>query len=120
MTIILFFVSMFALVAMLASKAFEIKVRRIHFLADAYHKGDQKIHAFIEHALVKYDRYEKIAQIFVFEFVPAYLYELLVRTKDFVAKKYYETGADFRGKRELKSTGSVSFFLERLSEHKKQ
>ena len=38
--------------------------------------------------------------------------------KDYVSKKYYSTGDGFRGRRVLRSNGSVSFFLERLSDDK--
>jgi hypothetical protein len=120
MITILFFLSLATLMGMLTLKVFELKLGKTHFLSDLYKKGDERIHKSLEHAVKKYTRYEKIAQIFVFEFLPAYAYELLHHAKEFVARKYYEMGADFRGKRVLKSTGSVSFFLERLSEHKKQ
>ena len=114
--ITLFFISLFVILGMLAFKVFEIKVRKIHFVSNLYIKGDHKIHAFADRMFATYERYEKIAQIFVFEFIPGLMYELLTKTKDFVAKKYYESADHFRGKRILKSTGSVSFFLERLSE----
>jgi hypothetical protein len=107
---------MFALFALVAYKVFALKVREIGFLASISTKGDQKIHQLIENATVKYERYAKIVNIFIFDFLPHFMYELLVKTKDFVAKKYYEAGDGFRGRRILKSTGSVSFFLERLSE----
>ena len=116
MTITLFIISMFILFSLIALKIFAIKVRKIHFLADIFHKGDKKIDLFIDRAVARYGRYRKIINIFIFDFLPAYFYELLVRIKDRVAKKYYETGDGFRGRRVLKSTGSVSFFLERLSD----
>ena len=112
----LFFVSLFALLGMVVSKAVEIKVGKVHFLSNLYDKGDHKIHAFADRIVATYERYQKIAQIFVSEFIPGLLYELLTKTKDWVSKKYYESADHFRGKRILKSTGSVSFFLERLSE----
>ena len=109
---------MFGLIAMLSSKVFEIKVRKIEFLSNVFTKGDTKIQGITNTVEGKYGHYKKIVNLFIFEFLPSYVYELLVRTKDFVAKKYYEAGTDFRGKRILKSTGSVSFFLEQLSEDK--
>lgn len=109
---------MAVLILMVGSKVFELKVRKIEFLSNTFTKGDTKIQSFTDVVTGKYSHYRKIANIFVFEFLPSYFYELLVRTKDFVAKKYYEAGDDFRGKRILKSTGSVSFFLEQLSEDK--
>lgn len=105
---------------MLLSKIFEIKVRKIHFLANIFIKGDEKIHKLIGIAILKYNHYKKIAHIFTFEFLPSYAYELLIRMKDYVSKKYYSAGDEFRGRRVLRSNGSVSFFLERLAETKPQ
>lgn len=119
MAFILFIISLIVLMGLVASKIFEIKVRKISFLTDLFRKGDDRIHNFIEKGIKKYHRYNKVAQIFVFEFLPSYLYELLVRMKDYVSKKYYSAGDEFRGKRILRSNGSVSFFLERLAEEKK-
>lgn len=118
MSTILFILSMFAIGLMLGSKIFERKVRKIHFLANLFIKGDEKIHQLIAVGLVKYNLYKKIAHIFVFEFLPSYMYEQLVKMKDFVSKKYYSYGDDLRGRRVLRSNGSVSFFLERLAEGK--
>ncbi|MFA5889189.1 MAG: hypothetical protein WCW47_03070 [Candidatus Paceibacterota bacterium] len=118
-TTIIFLVSMFVLGGLVASKVFEIKVRRIDFLVDLFMKGDQKIHKSREFLIFKYNRYRKILHIFIFDFLPAYLYELLGKTKDYVAKKYYKAGDSIRGRRILKSNGSVSSFLEQLSEDKK-
>ena len=109
---------MFAICFQLGAKTFEMKVRKIHFLANAWQKGDKKIHRIIGRVISKYYHYKKITNIFLFDFLPRFTYELLVQAKDFVAKKYYEAGNNFRGRRILKSTGSVSFFLERLSEKK--
>ena len=120
MTTILFIVSFVVLGILIASKIFEIKVREIAFLSDKFKRGDAWIHAQIEQLLSKYNRYKKISHIFLFDFLPSYAYEILVKMKDFVAKKYYEAGTQFRGRRILKSTGSVSFFLERLSEDKSE
>lgn len=114
----LFFISMFALAVMLSSKLFELKVRKIDFLSNTFLKGDETIHEFIELGTLKYNRYKNISHIFVFDFLPSYLYEILVKMKDYVSKKYYEAGEGFRGKRVLRNNGSVSFFLERLSENK--
>ena len=119
MTTILFIISLIALSGLLASKIFEIKIRKIHFLAQAFIKGDEKIHEFIDVLVFKYNRYKKISNLFLFDFLPGYSYEILVRMKDYVAKKYYSAGDEFRGRRVLRSNGSVSFFLERLSEDKK-
>lgn len=120
MTTILFFVSLFVLSALIGSKVFEIKVRKIDVLSNLFSKGDEKIHKLIELATFKYNRYKKIAHIFVFEFLPSYAYEILVKMKDYVSKKYYSSADNFRGRRVLRSNGSVSFFLERLSDDKNQ
>lgn len=118
MTTIIFLVSLLVLSGLVFSKVFEVKVKRIHFLANFFAKGDELIHKAIELGIFKYNRYKKISNIFVFEFLPSYLYEVLVKSKDYVAKKYYTAGDSFRGRRVLKSNGSVSFFLERLAEDK--
>lgn len=107
---------MFALAGLIASKIFEIKVRRVDFLVNLFTKGDKKIHNLGEILVFKYNRYKKITNIFIFDFLPSYLYELLVKMKDYVAKKYYNAGDNIRGRRILKSNGSVSSFLEQLSE----
>ena len=120
MTTIIFFVSMFGVISMLFWKIFEMKVRKIHFLSNIFTKGDDNIHKLIDLTVSKYNFIKKVIDIFVFDFLPSYLYELLIKTKDFVAKKYYKAGDQFRGRRVLKSTGSVSFFLEKLSEDKNQ
>ncbi|MEQ1500381.1 MAG: hypothetical protein ABL917_03370 [Parcubacteria group bacterium] len=112
----IFLVSMFAICFLILSKVVEVKMNKAHFISDLFKKGDEKIHSLIDLFVFKYNRYKKIARIFVFEFLPSYLYELLVKSKDYVSKKYYSTGSGFRGKRVLRSDGSVSFFLERLSE----
>lgn len=120
MTTILFFVSLFVLSALIGSKVFEIKVRKIDSLSNLFAKGDEKIHKIIELCNFKYNRYKKIAHIFVFEFLPSYAYEILVKMKDYVSKRYYSSADGFRGRRILRSNGSVSFFLERLSDDKNQ
>ena len=108
---------MIVICSLVLSKVFEIKVRKINFLSDLFIKGDKRIHQIRNMAFAKYRLYKRIANIFIFEFLPSYLYELLVRMKDYVAKKYYEVGG-FNGRRILRSNGSVSFFLEQLSEGK--
>ena len=113
-----FIFSMIVILSMLFSKIFEIKSRKMHFLSNLFMKGDQRIKQFLEKFNLEYKRYKKIVHIFIFDFLPSYLYELLVKMKDYVAKKYYESANDFRGRRVLKNTGSVSSFLERLSEDK--
>lgn len=114
-TFVFFVFSLFILCALVLSKIFEIKVRKIDFLSNLFTNGDKKIHQMIKASLIKYNLYKKIANIFIFEFLPSYLYEILVRMKDYVSKKYYEVGG-INGRRVLRSNGSVSFFLEQLSE----
>lgn len=109
---------MFLMGGLIASKIFEIKVRRIDSLVNLFIAGDKKIHEFRDFLIFKYNRYRKIVHIFIFEFLPSYLYELLVKLKDYVAKKYYQAGTSFSGRRVLKSNGSVSTFLEQLSDDK--
>ena len=114
----IFIISMFGLGGVIASKVFELKIRKIHTLSNLFSKGDEKIHQTIDTAISKYSRWKIIVNLFVFDFLPRFIYEVLVRMKDYVSKKYYEAGDQFRGRRVLKSHGSVSFFLERLSEDK--
>ncbi len=120
MTTILFFVSLFVMVSLVGSKVFELKVRKIHSLSNLFAKGDEMIHQLIDLGVFKYNRYKKIAHIFVFEFLPSYAYELLVKMKDYVSKKYYSSADGFRGRRVLRANGSVSFFLESLADDKTQ
>ena len=119
-TTTIFFISMIGLLMMVFWKVFEIKVKKINFLSNIFTRGDERIHDFINLIVLRYLRLKKIVNIFIFDFLPLYLYELLGKTKDYASKKYYKIGDKFRGERILKSTGSVSFFLERLSEDKNQ
>jgi hypothetical protein len=102
----------------MALKIFDRKVRKIRSLAVILEKCDYKIREVIELGIYYYNRSKKISRIFITEFLPAYFYEQLVKMKDRVAKKYYSAGDSFRGRRVLRSDGSVSFFLEKLSEDK--
>jgi hypothetical protein len=81
-------------------------------------RGDVVIRQWIAQMVGKWNLYKKIARLFVFDFLPSYIYELLVKAKDYVSKKYYQFGTEFQGRRVLRNTGSVSFFLERLAEEK--
>ena len=116
----IFLFSMFAICAIIASKVFEMKVRKIHFLSKTFKAGDTFIHKWLEVIKSKYSRVRTIVQIFIFDFLPSYLYEILIKMKDYVAKKYYEAGDEFRGRRILRKGGSVSFFLEKLTEEKSE
>lgn len=116
---IVFIVSFLVIIFMVARKMLEKKVGQIHLFSKLFQKGDELIHKFVAVLVYKYNRYKKISNIFIFEFLPSYLYELLVKAKDYVSKKYYTAGDGFRGRRVLRSNGSVSFFLERLASERK-
>jgi hypothetical protein len=118
MTTLIFFASLLALCALIAFKVFEIKVRKIHFVTNLWQKGDEEIHKFIHNMVFFYNRYKKISNIFIFEFLPSYFYELIVKLKDYISKRYYSAGDGFRGRRILRTNGSVSFFLEQLADDK--
>ncbi|MES3004511.1 MAG: hypothetical protein V4690_00185 [Patescibacteria group bacterium] len=119
-TVTIVFISSFlAILFMIARKVVEIKVGQTHFFSKLFVKGDERIHKIAAFFIYKYNRYKKISNIFVFEFLPSYLYEILVKSKDYVSKKYYTAGDGFRGRRILRSNGSVSFFLERLASERK-
>lgn len=120
MTTIIFLASLAIMSVMIVSKAVEIRIGRIHFFSHLFRMWDEMIHNFTNSLIFKYNRYRKISQIFVFEFLPSYIYEVLTRLKDYVSKKYYSysVGDGMRGRRVLRSNGSVSFFLERLADDK--
>ena len=115
MMTILFIISLVVLFWLLSYKVFEIKIKRIHFIANIFERGDGKIHIIIERFISRHSHLKKIIHIYIFEFLPSYLYEFLVKAKDNVSKRYYSAGDNFRGRRVLRNNGSVSFFLERLS-----
>lgn len=114
----LFAISFLGMFVMVGSKIFEIKVRKVEKIVSLCRRGDAKIHQFVEKAIAKYNLYRKIVHIFIFDFLPSYAYELSVKLKDYLAKKYYEAGNKFRGRRILRDNGSVSAFLQNISEHK--
>lgn len=116
MSFILFVVSLLVLSAMFLSKAWEIKVRRIDTLASLYSRADKRIHAMIERGFVGYKRWRKIAHLFFFDFLPSYAYEQSVKLKDYLAKRYYSAQGQFRGRRMLREGGSVSAFLQNISD----
>ena len=105
---------------MVAGKMFQANVKRIHFLSAVSSRADFITHSIIQNIVGRYNLYRKIVRLFFFEFLPSYMYELLVRMKDYIARKYYVMGDQFRGRRILRNSGSVSFFLERLAEEKPQ
>jgi hypothetical protein len=116
---IIFFSGSFAVLCFLVIlKVFDMKVRKIGFLTRFFGVGDRLIDGTIQGAIVRYNYYKKVSQIFLFDFLPSLLYEVLVKMKDSVARRYYNAGNEFRGRRLLRNDGSVSSFLERLSEDK--
>lgn len=119
METILFIGSFVGLSILVLLRAVENKVGKISFLEKVYSTSDLKINSFIEGSILRYNYYKKVVQIFVFDFLPSLLYEFLVKSKDYVAKRYYNAGNEFRGRRLLRNDGSVSSFLERLSEDTK-
>ncbi len=118
MTTTIFFISLFGLLLVGGLRAYQVKIGEIKFLTDLYVRGDLFFNNMLGAVVYKYNRWKKISHIILFEFLPSLLYENLVKAKDYVSKKYYESGDKFRGRRVLRSHGSVSFFLGRLSEDK--
>jgi hypothetical protein len=112
----LFIVSLIGICLLLGFKIFEAKVMKIESVARLSHRGDAWIREMADKAIYSYNRGKKIGRIFLFDFLPSYAYEILVKLKDYVSKKYYAAGNDFRGRRVLRSNGSVSFFLQRITE----
>lgn len=120
MTTTFFIGSLVAIFAMIGTKILESHVGRFSFVSSFFRRTDDVIYNFIDWCVFKYNRYKKISKIFIFEFLPAYIYELLVKLKDYVAKKYYLAGDQIRGKRILKNKGSVSNFLKNISEESQE
>lgn len=116
MDTILFIVSFSVLVFLILVKVFDLKVKKIEFLSRFYEKGDRIINRLITFIIIKLNYYNKVLQLFFFDFLPSLVYEGLVKMKDKVAHRYYNSGNEFRGRRLLRNDGSVSSFLERLAE----
>ena len=84
-------------------------------------RADARIHYWMRWVEGKYVLYKKIASIFVFEFLPAYLFEQVVKLKDYLYKKYHTSRTNLKGeKRMLRSTGSVSEFLQSISKEEQK
>ncbi len=84
-------------------------------------KTDEWVHQWIGVLIAKYQLWKKIAYLFVFNFLPSYAYELLIKMKDYVYKKYYESQSKLKGnKRMLRANGSVSSFLQEISAEPKK
>jgi hypothetical protein len=110
---ILFFISLFGLIILFVSKSIEINKGNVLFWTEIIKKADLKVHNFKKLLERKIGLYKKIAHLFVFEFLPSYLYENVSKFKDFIYKKYYESTLSLKGnKKVLRSNGSVSAFLQ--------
>ncbi|MFA7216885.1 MAG: hypothetical protein WC095_02805 [Candidatus Paceibacterota bacterium] len=118
MTTIFFIGSLIAIFAMISTKILQSYTGKVYFTSSVFEKTDSKIYEFIGFCVYKYNRYKKITKIFIFEFLPSYMYEVLIKLKDYVAKRYYIAGDQFRGKRMLRNKGSVSNFLKNITEDK--
>lgn len=84
-------------------------------------RTDEVVHDIVSRLVGKYQLWKKIAYLFIFNFLPSYAYELLVKMKDYVYKKYYESQSKLKGnKRMLRTNGSVSSFLQEISAEPKK
>jgi hypothetical protein len=110
------FISSFAAITfMLASKLAEARFGEFHWWSKMASWGDQKVHGVMTVVVQKYQLYRKIAYIFIFEFLPAIAYHKTIELKDYLHKKYYTSSVSLRGeKRMLRSSGSVSEFLQNI------
>lgn len=116
MTTTVFISSFVALVAMLLTKMIENKLGSFPLWTRVVSFADERVHTMLEFLIKKYQLWKKIAYLFFFEFLPSYAYELLVKMKDYVYKKYYQSQSKLKGnKRMLRSNGSVSSFLQDIS-----
>lgn len=116
MDTITFIASFSVLTSLFLLKAFDMKVRKVESLGRFFEKSDRKINSFINGLILRANYIKRVSHIFFFDFLPSLVYEGLVKMKDKVAERYYNSGNEFRGRRLLRSDGSVSSFLERLSE----
>lgn len=120
MSIILFYSSLIALVLMLLSKIVEIKVDSFNFWANFSKRTDYIINNFLDNLYKRLRLYKKIAYLFLFEFLPSYMYENTIKLKDYIYKKYYSSADSLKAnKRILRSNGSVSAFLQDISKESK-
>lgn len=118
MIYLLFLISLIAITSMIAGKMFQMSARRIQIITKISAQGDRLMHSIVSSVTARYKLYKKIAYLFTFEFLPSYAYEILVKMKDYIARRYYAMGNQFSGRRILRDSGSVSFFLERLADEK--
>ena len=118
MTLISFIVSFIVLISLIILKVIENKFGGISFLNRIFAKGDYFIGNLFQGLYLRYNYLKRVTHIFFFDFLPSLLYAFLIKSKDYVARRYYNSSNEFRGRRLLRADGSVSNFLERLSEDK--
>ncbi len=121
MTITVFISSFVALLAMIGTKMIEQRLGSFPLWTRLVSKTDEVVHDVVNRVIGKYQLWKKITYLFVFNFLPSYAYELLVKMKDYVYKKYYESQSKLKGnKRMLRANGSVSSFLQEISSEPKK
>lgn len=119
MSTIFFIGSFIALFVMIVAKSFQIRTGNVNFISNLFKKADVLVDGLIAGYFLRFNYFKKVANLFLFDFIPSLAYEMLVKSKDYVSRRYYNAGNEFRGRRMLRSDGSVSSFLERLSEDAK-
>jgi hypothetical protein len=83
-------------------------------------KTDEWVHTWID-TLIASISCGKNCILICIQFLPSYAYELLVKMKDYVYKKYYESQSVLKGnKRMLRSNGRSLFLQEITAEPKKR
>lgn len=106
---------------MIGTKMIEQKIGSFPLWTRLISKIDERMHGVVDRFIAKYQLWKKIAYLFVFNFLPSYAYELLVKMKDYVYKKYYESQSKLKGnKRMLRTNGSVSSFLQEITAEPKK
>lgn len=121
MTTTIFISSFLALGAMIGTKMIEQKLGSFPLWTNLVSKTDEQVHQWMGVLIAKYQLWKKIAYLFIFNFLPSYAYELLIKMKDYVYKKYYESQSKLKGnKRMLRANGSVSSFLQEISAEPKK
>lgn len=116
MTTTFFIGSFIAICAMIGAKILESYTGKVSVISVFFDRTDNLIYRFIDLSIYKYNRWKKISKIFLFEFLPVYIYEQAAKLKNYMAKKYYMTGDELRGKKNLRNTGSVSGFLKNITD----
>ena len=115
----IFFSSFAGIAFMLGTKLVQERFGTFDWWTTMATWADQKVHAVMATIADKYKLYKKIAGIFFFEFLPAYIYHSLVKMKDYMYRKYYASAGNLKGeKRMLRSNGTVSEFLQTISKEK--